>query len=136
MSRLHGPHTPQRFLFLLAAAAPEDDDEEDDRPTPPAVTTEDDGEEDEGQGEAVGCCWQSVRPRWPPVIWKALLASEIAPPADPIAITITPGGNPSPPRKPPPITPPLLQLLLSDRAIMSGWLCPCLFMMPQSAPPL
>lgn len=134
MRRLHGPHTPHRFLFLLATA-PDDEDDDDDKATPPAVTPDDDGDEDEGQGEELACCWQSVSPRWPPVIWKALPASEIPPPADPMAMTMTPGGNPSPPRKLLPITPPPLQFPPSDRPIMSGWACPCLFMPPQSAPP-
>jgi len=86
MRRRHGPHTPHRFLFLLAAAPP-DDEEDDDRTTPPppaaAATPDSAGEEEDGQGEELTCCWQSVSARWPPVIWKALPASEIPPPLTP-----------------------------------------------------
>ncbi|KAG7260442.1 hypothetical protein CRUP_029441, partial [Coryphaenoides rupestris] len=101
------------MLQPYQATAPDDE-----APPPAPATPEEEGEE-EGQGEELAC-------RWPPVIWKAPPDSaDIPPPGDPIAMTMTPGGRPSPPRKPPP----------SDRPIMSGRAWPCLFTPPHSAPP-
>lgn len=62
MSLLHGPHTPQRFRFLLATV-PDDDPPPADEVPFPAVTPDDGGEEEEGQGEEFVCCWQSVSAR-------------------------------------------------------------------------